>query len=103
MTTTDRVRSYVAARIAHEQRLAKPGNCPKCGAAILSGPDHDRMAAVATVDAEPVRPDLEPRVVAAGLSTYDLDNGTLCYREPWHRGNTQYPVYVWHVCRGVVA
>ena len=66
---------------------------------MLRGDDHDDVSFWATVDAEPISPALEPQYVVAGLSTYDLDRGMLCYREPWHRASTDLPIHVWHVCR----
>jgi hypothetical protein len=96
MTT---VKPYVAARIAASQRRAREGTCPKCGRPVLTGPDHDQVAHLATVDAAPIEPKWETRALAAGLAVYDLDGGALCYREPWHRSVTRWPIHVWHVCR----
>lgn len=95
MTTT---RPYVANRIAHSQRLAKETTCPKCRAAVLVGLDHDDVAHLATVDLAPVEPKWEVRAHAVGRQTYDLDNGKLCFREPWHYGSHEFPMHVSHVC-----
>jgi hypothetical protein len=97
--TTGATKTYVRDRIAHSQRLARASSCPKCRAATLTGPDHDRVAHLATVNAEPIAPHWESRAHAAGLSTYDLDGGKLCYREPWHYATAPFPIHVWHVCR----
>lgn len=100
MTSTPR--PYVAARIAHTQRLARASSCPRCRAGTLVGPSHDDVAMVVTVDAEPISPLLEPQCVEAGLATFDLDKGKLCYREPWHRASEwpkPLPVHVEHTCR----
>ena len=96
MTTT---RPYVANRIAHSQRLARETVCPKCRAPVLVGPDHDRVAHLATVDASPVDGKWEIRAHGVGRQTYDLDNGALCFREPWHASNGAIVIYVSHVCR----
>jgi hypothetical protein len=98
--TTSSPKPYVEARISAQQRLARPTRCPKCRRATLTGPDHDRVSYWTTVDAEPIPPELERRAHAAGLSTYDLDLGALCYREPWHFGSTDLPIHVWHTCPG---
>jgi hypothetical protein len=96
---TSTPRPYVAARIAARQRLAKQGTCPKCRAAVLVGPDRDDVAHWATVNAEPIDAKWETLAHGRGLSTYDLEDGALWHREPWHRDRTDLPIHVWHVCR----
>jgi hypothetical protein len=96
MTTT---RPYVAARIAHSQRLARETACPKCRAAVLVGPDYDDVSYVACVDATPVDPKHETWALGHGYQTYDLDHGKLYHRQPWHYGSHEFPMHVSHVCR----
>jgi hypothetical protein len=106
MTTEHR---YIRERIAGQQRKAQLRPCPRCGAQILTGLDHDRTAAIAHVDAAPIDPAREVAALGAGYHTYDLINGEtvngklvsgeLCFREPWHRGITDHPIHVSHHCR----
>jgi hypothetical protein len=89
---------YIRERIAGQQRKAQLRPCPRCGIQILTGLDHDRTAAVANVDAQPIDSTHEVAVLGAGRHTYDLINQELWFREPWHRGNTVGPVHVSHQC-----
>lgn len=97
MTDLDQPR-YIRERIAGQQRKAQLRPCPRCGVQILTGLDHDRTAAVATVDAQPLDPARETAVLGAGRHTYDLDNGELWFREPWHRDTISGSLHVSHQC-----
>jgi hypothetical protein len=97
MTIDDQPR-YVRERIAGQQRKAQLRPCPRCGTQILTGLDHDRTAAIATVDAAPINPAREVAALGAGFHTYDLDNGELWLREPWHRAGADHPIHASHHC-----
>lgn len=98
MTTEHR---YIRERIAAQQRKAQLRPCPRCGGQILTGLDHDRTAAIAHVDATPIDPAREVAALRAGYHTYDLINGELFFREPWHHGVVygSTPIHVEHHCR----
>ncbi len=53
------VSPWQADLVETSRRKARPGQCQKCGAAVLRGPDADMAAIPATVDALPVA--REPR------------------------------------------
>ena len=54
------VSHWQADLVETSRRKAKPGQCAKCGAAVLRGPDADRAAIPAVVDAQPVGRDPRP-------------------------------------------
>lgn len=73
------------------RRAARAETCPRCGADVLRGDDHDKVAMRATVDADPVDDAAEMVAVIEGRPTYDLlpvggkaRGLALHYREPWH-------------------
>jgi hypothetical protein len=74
----------IAKRVEASRRQAKSTTCPKCHAEILKGDDHDRVAAVASVDPAPVDELHEVVGLLMGRSSYELDHGELHYRETWH-------------------
>lgn len=67
-------------------RRARPGRCPDCNTWILTGLDHDRIAATATADPQPLNPTGEAIARLTGRATYDLTDKprlTLDNRESW--------------------
>jgi hypothetical protein len=71
--------------IETSRRKAKPGQCARCGAAVLRGPDADMAAIPVVVDASPVGRDARP-------GDYAMFNGELHHldatppgRQVWQR------------------
>lgn len=82
------------------RRQAKPGTCRRCGAPVLRGEDHDRIAAPATVNPEPVTRHAEVAAILTGRTSYNLIRGALHYREPtWTAGKpSRHPIHLDHTC-----
>lgn len=99
---------YVAELIEGNKRSAKHYVCHKCGTVCLTGDDHDKVARVVIVDAEPISLIREMFYVLDDRATFDLvprsgNTAQLAYREPWHiHGPTpdKYPILVEHQCDG---
>jgi hypothetical protein len=99
------VPSWRRDKIADAKRLAKPGICTGCGAAVLHGIDQlDGVAAVA--DAEPIEGPLAHLTeIAFFLSGRDVYTAMpagggleLHRREDWHLGDRRWPVHAAHRC-----
>lgn len=85
------------------KRHAQPGTCPRCHAGVLTGPDDDFAAVLATVDPQPIPAADEWLALLAGRPTYTLDarglQGVLNARTHWAiRANNERALYVAHEC-----
>ena len=84
-------------------RNATRQTCPKCGAQVLVGPDHDVAALVVTVDPAPITSDREVALIDAGVPTYTARSARegvqLWYRDAHFRPPSHHlPVYATHAC-----
>lgn len=104
-------RRLVADLAEGNRRSARSIECPRCGAPCIRGDDHDDVALIVTVDAEPLDPAGEMLTHLDGRTTYDLirargktappRSSVLYHREPWHLISRKAPpgtVHAEHRC-----
>lgn len=97
-------RAWVAVKMAIARRAATPETCPRCGTAVLCGPDGDVAALMVMVDAAPVDAVRELRALAGGRRSYDRIGAELHWRttqwqvRPEPAGCGRFPVHVDHEC-----
>lgn len=92
-------------KIEASARAAVPGDCPKCGGAVLVGPSDDDVFWTATVDAMPVDLINEAVARAKGSCSYDglKRNGEihLVVRDVWRirAGDPNRRIHIDHKCQ----
>lgn len=70
----ERARKHLVAQLVEgNARAARNAVCQRCGADVLKGDDHDRVALVVTVDPEPITLDDELLDVLDGRATFTLE------------------------------
>lgn len=91
---------WLEERITTSRRQARPQPCPRCDAATLVGPDHDTVAYVARVDAQPVDRLHEAAGRLTGRWSFDLIRGALYRRDLEHITATvhPHPIHLEHRC-----